>query len=183
MWRGDIIGRDASSEVGAAGSISASAASGKAGSREPGGRAGTLGSLSFPGLWPWPWPGASKGSDRHYSQREGTKTLPPLARPSSLVLYGIRKALSLLPPNPPRPSPISRALPRQAGLSALAIDRICIDVAALLQVSFCRPCFLAIVASPRGCFVSLRGRRGTVTPAPFLSRFASVDRRMKVPGV
>lgn len=36
MWRGDIIGRDASSELPAAGSISASAANGEAGNREGG---------------------------------------------------------------------------------------------------------------------------------------------------
>ena len=116
----------------------------------------------FPDPWPWPWPGARKGSDQHCSQREGTKTLPPLARPSSLLVYGLRKALSLLPSNPPQPSPISRALPRQAGLSPLAIDRICvcIDVAAMLQVSFCRPCFLGFVASLWACVVSLRGGGG-----------------------
>ena len=94
--------------------------------------------------------------------------------------------LSYLQTLPSRVPALEFFLARQV-CSAIAIDRICIciDVAAMLQVSFCRPCFLAFVASPRGCFVSSggRGERGMVPPAPFLSRFASVDRRMKVLGV
>ena len=53
--RGDIIGRDASSELPVAGSISTSAANGEAG--EPGGREGRNLRKPFLNLWPWPWRG------------------------------------------------------------------------------------------------------------------------------
>lgn len=77
--------------------------------------------------------------------------------------------LSYLQTLPSRVPALELVLARQV-CSALAIDRICIciDVAAMLQVSFCRPCFLAFVASPRGCFVSSGGRgNGAPGALPF----------------